>query len=59
MKMLNVLELNAHALIRNSTQARVSFDLYGYRDQVPPGSVQMAADGALLVDLGRKVPIAP
>ncbi len=59
MKMFNVLELNARALIRNSTQARVRFDLYGYRDQVSQGSVQMAADGTLLVDLGKKNPLAP
>jgi hypothetical protein len=58
MKMFNVLELNVRALIRDSSQSGpMRFDLYGYRDQVAQGSVRMAPDGALLVDLGAKDPL--
>ncbi|WP_323120917.1 hypothetical protein [Burkholderia alba] len=60
MKMFNVLELNVRALIRNSSQAGpMRFDLYGYRSQVAKGSVRMSPDGTLLVDLGKKDPLAP
>ncbi|WP_443111578.1 hypothetical protein [Burkholderia sp. FERM BP-3421] len=58
MKMFNVLELNVRALIRDSSQrGPMRFDLYGYRDQVSKGSVRMAPDGALLVDLGKPDPL--
>lgn len=59
MKMFNVLETNLRALIENTAQAGpLRFDLYGYREQVSKGSVRMAADGTLLVDLGRADPLA-
>ncbi|WP_186147825.1 hypothetical protein [Burkholderia gladioli] len=60
MKMFNVLETNLRALIENTAQpGAMRFDLYGYREQVSKGSVRMAADGTLLVDLGRANPLAP
>lgn len=34
------------------------FDLYGYRSQVAQGSVRMLPDGTLVVDMGRKNPLA-
>ncbi|MCA8093535.1 hypothetical protein LGM65_22045 [Burkholderia anthina] len=59
MKMFNVLELNVRALIRNSTAAGpMRFDLYGYRNQVAQGSVQMLPDGTLVVDMGQPNPLA-
>ncbi|MBN3724369.1 hypothetical protein [Burkholderia sp. Ac-20379] len=60
MKMFNVLETNLRALIENTAQqGPMQFDLYGYRAQVSKGSVRMAADGTLLVDLGKANPLAP
>ncbi|WP_083294622.1 hypothetical protein [Burkholderia plantarii] len=59
MKMFNVLETNLRALIENTAQpGPMRFDLYGYREQVSKGSVRMAADGTLLVDLGKADPLA-
>ncbi|MGS0894056.1 hypothetical protein ACVBGC_16195 [Burkholderia stagnalis] len=59
MKMFNVLELNVRALIQNSAETGpMRFDLYGYRDQVAQGSVRMLPDGTLVVDMGRKNPLA-
>ncbi|MGK8202405.1 hypothetical protein ACRS8P_31820 [Burkholderia cenocepacia] len=59
MKMFNVLELNVRALIQNSAEpGPMRFDLYGYRNQVAQGSVRMLPDGTLVVDTGRKDPLA-
>ncbi|MDS0795882.1 hypothetical protein NUV26_27290 [Burkholderia pseudomultivorans] len=59
MKMFNVLELNVRALIQNSAEpGPMRFDLYGYRSQVAQGSVRMLPDGTLVVDTGRKDPLA-
>ncbi|KWK07693.1 hypothetical protein [Burkholderia stagnalis] len=59
MKMFNVLELNVRALIQNSADpGPMRFDLYGYRNQVAQGSVRMLPDGTLVVDMGRRNPLA-
>ncbi len=60
MKMFNVLETNLRALIENTAEpGPLRFDLYGYRAQVSKGSVRMADDGTLRVDLGKPNPLAP
>lgn len=58
-KMFNVLVLNMRILVQDTSKQRVRFDLYDYRDVVARGSVRMAHDGTLDVDVGKKDPLAP
>jgi hypothetical protein len=51
-KMFNSLVTNARTFIRDSSNPGVmKFDLYGYRRDVAKGTVRMAGDGGLEVDL--------